>query len=178
MEPGELFEPGSWSPDGDLLVFARWLASQPEKGGIIWIAARDGEPEAHPFGATGTKGQTLAISPDGEWLAYQTAESGRSEIYVQPFPDGGERHQVSTAGGRKPVWSPDGKNIYYRAVEGGQILMVALTTKPRFRAGPPRVLFEGRYDEGNYVWAANFDVVPDGKSFVMVKTDEDIEETA
>ena len=51
--------------------------------------------------------------------------------------------------------------------------MVALTTKPRFRAGPPRVLFEGRYDEGNYVWAANFDVAPDGKSFVMVKTDEE-----
>jgi Tol biopolymer transport system component len=138
-EPGEILEPGSWSPDGKTLVFARYLPSQPENHRDIWIVDRDGDREPRPLFETGAREMGPAISPDGEWLAYVSWESGQAEIYVQPFPAGGERHQVSTAGGMKPVWSPDGRSIYYRAFEGGQwvrpILTAPVTTTPRVSRG-------------------------------------------
>jgi Tol biopolymer transport system component len=114
-----------------------------------------------------------SLSPDGRWLAYVSEESGRPEIYAQPFPDGGERHQVSTDGGLKPVWSPDGGSIYYRSNDGGQILEVPISATPRFRAGAARVLLDGQYWVGTYRWFPNFDIAPDGKSFVMVRPDEE-----
>ncbi len=168
--------PGSWSPDGETLVYFRYLPSQPENDKDIWIVARNGDREPRPLVATRAGELGPAISPDGEWLAYVSDESGQWEIYVQPFPDGGERHQVSTAGGTRPVWSPDGRSIYYRAIEGGQfavpILTAPVTTKPRFRAGAAHVLFEELYEEGTYRWGPNFDIAPDGKSFVMITPDE------
>jgi serine/threonine protein kinase/Tol biopolymer transport system component len=176
-DPGEVLGPGSWSPDGKTLVYFRDLPSQPENGKDIWMVDRDGDREARPLVATRAGEKGAAISPDGEWLAYTSNESGQWEIYVQPFPAGGVRHQVSAAGGENPVWSPDGSSIYYRAIEGGQfavsVLTAPVTTKPRFRAGAPQVLFEERlYEVGTYGWGPIFDIAPDGKSFAMVKADE------
>ena len=124
----------------------------PGIGFDVWIAARDGDREPRPFAVTGASGIGPAVSPDGEWLAYASGESGRSEIYVQPFPDGGERHQISTDGGRKPVWSPDGRSIYYRAPDEKQIMTVPVTTEPRFRAGTPQLFLDGPYEPGTYYW--------------------------
>jgi serine/threonine-protein kinase len=169
-EPGEWLWPGSWSPDGETLVYVRELRSQAEHLPNIWIASRDGEPEPRMFVATAVRDSGPVISLDGEWLAYVSGESGRREIYVQPFPDGGERHQISIEGGQEPVWSPDGQVIYYRRLD--QILAVPVTTKPQFRPGTAKVLFEGQYAWGAYP-LPNFDIAPDGKSFVMVKEDEE-----
>jgi serine/threonine-protein kinase len=175
VENGEVFGPALWTPDGETLVYFRYLPSQPENGYDIWIAARDGDRKPRPFAVTAAFETGLAISPDGQWLAYGSVESGWSEIYVQPFPDGGERHQVSTAGGMTPVWSPDGRSIYYRAYDRSgtpPILTVPVTTKPRFRPGAAQVLLDGQYEAGAYTWGPNFDIAPDGKSFVMVEADE------
>jgi Tol biopolymer transport system component len=163
---------GSWSPDGEMLVYWRYLPSQQEKGTDTWIATRNQDREPRPFVPTGASGTGQTISPDGRWLAYVSGESDRPEIYVQPFPDGGERYQVSTAGGLYPVWSPDGRSIYYRNEEEDQTLVVPVATNPRFRAGAPQVLLEGQYEIGTWVWYPNFDIAPDGKSFVMIKADE------
>jgi serine/threonine-protein kinase len=163
--------PYSWSPDGETLVYGWELRSQPEDWGDIWMAARDGDPEPRPFVATGAYEWGASISPDGHWLAYVSGEPGRTEIFVQPFPDGGERHQISTDGGFNPVWSPNGRSIYY--VWGYQLLAVSVATEPRFRAGAAQVLLEGEYEVGTYVNIRNFDIAPDGKSFVMVKPDEE-----
>jgi serine/threonine-protein kinase len=170
-EKGEALGPGSWSPDGETLVFFRYLPSQPEFF-QIWVAPRDDDREPRPFGVTRTLGIGPAVSPDGEWLAYTSPESGQFEIYVQPFPDGGERYQISTDGGQKPVWSPDGRSIYYRALDERRILTAQITTKPRFRAGAPKVFLGRSYEAGTYSWRPNFDIAPDGKSFVFVKADE------
>ena len=172
-EKGEYIGLGSWSPDGEMLVYSRYLLSQPEKGFDTWIATRNRDREPRPFVATGASGYGQAISPDGEWLAYVSDESGRPEIYVQPFPKGGERHQISTDGGLHPVWSPDGRSIYYRNEEEDQTLVASVTTNPRFQAGAARVLLEGQYAVGTYMSCPNFDIAPDGKSFVMVKADEE-----
>jgi serine/threonine-protein kinase len=168
-DAGKWLLPGSWSPDGEMLAFT--TRDSPSKSEDIWVAARDGDREPGPIVATAAKEFGSAISPDGRWLAYVSNESGQVEIYVQPFPDGGERHQVSTDWGREPIWSPDGQSIYYRRLD--QILAVPVTTKPRFRPGTAKVLFEGQYASTVWQDAPNFDIAPDGKSFVMIKPDEE-----
>ena len=168
--PGTYAAQGSWSPDGETLVYVRVLRSQAEHLPNIWIASRDREPEPRMFVATAVPDSGPVISPDGEWLTYHSDESGRYQIYVEPFPGGGERHQISIEGAASPVWSLDGQVIYYR--RGDQILAVPVTTKPRFRPGAARVLFEGQYAFGTYRTFPNFDIAPDGKSFVMIKADE------
>ena len=88
-----------------------------------------------------------ALSPDGTWLAYQSAESGQPEIYVRPFPniDDG-RWQVSTNSGFDPVWSPDGQHIFYiEAPPAGtavRMMTVRVETDPAFRASAPSPLFD------------------------------------
>jgi Tol biopolymer transport system component len=178
-QPGEWLDPGSWTPDGGSLIYTR-SSFQRERRTTIWIAARDGEREPRPFlPEIGTFAS--ALSPDGRWLAYGSYRSGRPEIYVQPFPDGGERHQVSSDGGWNAVWSPDGRTIYYlsedeeriRSGPGDRIMAVPVATTPRFRVGAARVLLEGSHEGGTWSIFRSFDVAPDGKSLVMVKPDEE-----
>ena len=168
---GETITPSSWSPDGNTLVFQRLSSAQAGIRSDLWIATREGDREPLPLVATGALEGGAAISPDGRWLAYKSNESGRYEIYVQPFPEGGERHQISTDGALPPVWSKDGQTVFYQNED--QVLAVPVSTAPRFRAEAPRVLFEGEYEKASYVTHPNFDIAPDGKSFVMVKPDEE-----
>jgi serine/threonine protein kinase/Tol biopolymer transport system component len=168
---GETFIPNSWSPDGNTLVFQRLTPAEAEIQSDLWIATRDGDREPLPLVATGALEGGAAVSPDGRWLAYKSNESGRYEIYVQPFPGGGERHQVSTDGALPPVWSKDGQTVFFQTED--QVLAVPISTSPRFRAEAPRVLLDAEYDMGTYRTHPNFDIAPDGKSFVMVKPDED-----
>jgi serine/threonine-protein kinase len=170
LQPGEVVMPGAWSPDGEWLVYHRYSASEQSAG--IWITALDGDPEPRPLVASGAGEGAPAISPDGDWLAYASPESGQIQVYVQPFPDGGERHQVSTDGGLKPVWSPDGGSIYYRSGDG-QVMVVAVSTSPRFRAGDSEVVGDDEYLIGTHMLSPNFDIAPDGRSFAFVKADEE-----
>jgi len=174
-QPGEYVVPGAWSPDGETLGFVVSLPSQPENQWDIWIATREGDQEPRPLVVTPAPEFGAEISPDGRWLAYVSG-FGRSEIYVQPFPDGGERHQISTDGGVMPVWSPDGRNVfylYYSPSLDQKIMRVEVSTSPRFLAGAPEVLFNEQFFTGFWGPLRNFDIAPDGKSFVFVKADED-----
>jgi len=105
--------PLDWSRDGRSIVFA---SVHPETGRDVWylertVAADGWEP--HLFLSTSADEKFPRLSPDGRYVAYVSNESGRSEIYVQPFPDGGRRTTVSTAGGDAPIWSRDGKELFY-----------------------------------------------------------------
>ncbi len=106
------------------------------------------------------------FSPDGRWLAYVSDESGRDEVYMQPFPGPGGKRQISTEGGREPVWARNGRELFYR--QGDELMAVEITLEP-FTAGKPTMLFEGRYDR-SYVAGANYDVTPDGQRFVFIKS--------
>jgi serine/threonine-protein kinase len=175
-QPGELVVPQAWSPDGKTLGYLVSLPSQPENLWDIWIATPDGDQEPRPLVASAAPDYGVAISPDGRWLAYLSVVSGRWEIFVQPFPEGGERHQVSTDGGVMPVWSPDGRSVFYVNQTPSvdfQIMRVAVSTSPRFRAGTPEVLLDEQYFTGFYAMVRYFDIAPDGKSFVFVKEDEE-----
>jgi Tol biopolymer transport system component len=109
------------------------------------------------------------FSPDGHWIAYTSAKSGRNEIFVKPYSGPGGKYQISTEGGTEPVWNPKGRELFYRT--GNKMMGVEVTTQPSFSAGKPRVLFEGAYVPTPRSFQ-NYDVSPDGQRFLMVKATE------
>jgi serine/threonine-protein kinase len=154
--------PVSWSHDGQLLTFGEINTTT---GQNIWIL-RMNDRKALPFHRTGSNENEPRFSPDGHWLAYISDESGRLEVYVQPYPGPGGKWQISTQGGTEPVWNPNGRELFYRS--GDKMMAVEITTQPGFSAGTPRMLFEGRYEQPP-VPLHNFDVSHDGQHFLMLK---------
>jgi eukaryotic-like serine/threonine-protein kinase len=154
--------PYSWSPDGQLLTF-HVGAPTPH----IWVL-RLGDHKAMPFSETTFKEGAAQFSPDGRWLAYVSDESGRWEVYVQPYPGPGGKYQISTKGGTEPVWNPNARELFYRS--GDNMMAAEIATQPHFSAGKPKVLFAGQFQASpSPVPNANYDVSPDGRRFLMVK---------
>ena len=123
---------------------------------------------AEPFLGTPFNEGGARFSPDGRWLADVSDESGRPEIYVQPYPGPGGKWQVSTDGGTEPVWNRNGRELFYRS--GNKLMAVETTTSPSFSAGKPRMLFEGQYLATDYPQlGSGYDVSADGQRFLMVK---------
>ncbi len=149
----------SFSPDGQVLVFTE---IHPNNGGDIWVLSLKGERTARPFLRTRFSETFPAFSPDGRWIAYSSDESGQYEVYVRPYPGPGGRLQVSQ-GGEEPIWSRDGRELFYR--NGQKWMVAAATLKPEFKAETPRPLFEGPYLN---VPGMSYDVHPDGKRFLLL----------
>jgi Tol biopolymer transport system component/predicted Ser/Thr protein kinase len=153
---------GSWSPDGQRLAYIR---IDQETGYDIWDARLDDKrPRVlvkTPYNETAPR-----ISPDGRWLTYASDESGRWEVYVQPYPGPGGKWQVSTEGGTEPVWNPTGRELFYRA--GNRMMAAAVTLQPGFSASKPERLFEGPWLP-TPVTFPNYDVSRDGQRFLMLK---------
>jgi eukaryotic-like serine/threonine-protein kinase len=152
----------SWSSQG---VIA-WLAAD-SLGGDIWVLPPDGSPE--PFFASEAGEAYPTFSPDGNWLAYTSDQSGRQEVYVRPYPGPEPATQISGDGGRDVAWSPDGRQIYYFQ-PGGALMAVDVTPGDEFQAGRPAPLIDP--------WTffvtpvRGYDVFPDG-SFVIAVPDDD-----
>ncbi len=157
--------PISWSPDGHLLAY---IEVNPTTGVDIWVLRMD-DRKAEPFLRTPFNENTARFSPDGRWLAYISDESGRTEIYVKPYPGPGGKWQISTEGGAEPVWNPNGRELFYRS--GDEMMAVDIATQPGFAAGKPRMLFKGGYELAP-IPVTNFDVSPDGQHFLMIKPTE------
>jgi dipeptidyl aminopeptidase/acylaminoacyl peptidase len=157
--------PMSWSPDGQLLAF---MEINPTTQRDIWVL-RMGDRKAQPFLRTRFNETTPRFSPDGHWVAYVSDESGRFEVYVQPYPGPGGKWQISTEGGAEPTWSPNGRELFYRNVD--KMMSVDITTQRGFSAGTPRMLFEGRYAPPP-VPLTNYDISLDGQRFLMIKPSE------
>ncbi len=102
------------------------------------------------------------FSPDGHSIAYNSDESGRPEVYVRSFPDVGSRIQISTGGGRRPVWASDGKTLYYW--EGNRLTSATLARDPALRVVSRQSLFDGRYE-------TDYDISHDGMRFLMIQTE-------
>jgi hypothetical protein len=125
-------------------------------------------PEAEPLLATPFNEGWPALSPDGRWLAYMSDESGQNEVFVRPYPGPGAKVLVSQNGGREPVWSRDGRELFYVGFQqqGSQLVAVGVETDPEFRVRSRTALFDASEYEPSDPHA-NFDVLPDGR-FVMV----------
>ena len=157
--------PSSFSPDGQLLAY---IEVNPTTADDIWVL-RLSDRKAQPFLKTEFNEAAPAFSPDGRWLAYISDESGRYEVYVQPYRGPGGKYQISTEGGTEPVWNPKGKELFYRS--GDKMMAVDVTTHPSFSVSKPRMLFRGPYLP-TPTTVPYYDVSPDGQRFLMVKPAE------
>jgi Tol biopolymer transport system component len=153
--------PISWSADGQLLSF---VEVNPTTGFDIWVLDMK-DRKAVPFLRTPFY-EVGAISPDGRWMAYMSNESGRYEVYVQPYPGPGGKWQISTDGGMDMRWSANGRELTYR--NGDKMMAVDITTQPAFSAGKPKMLFEGPYVPSTPI-IISYDVSADGQRFLMLK---------
>jgi Tol biopolymer transport system component len=163
--------PFSWSPDGKLLAFSE---NNPDTRRDIWVLPLEGDRIPVPVLTTESNEHSPMFSPDGRWLAYISDESGRQEVYIQSYPGPGTKHLISREGGREPVWSADGRELFYRY--GHQVFAVPIETEPALIAGTPELLFEKQHPAGKVAGAANFyDVAPDGRRFVMTTMEQESE---
>jgi serine/threonine-protein kinase len=137
--PGIVFAT-SCSPDGRFLVFQRG----DQRRFDLWMLRLSGEHKASPlFDESDITRTYPQISPDGRRLAYTSDESGREEVYVQPFPALGDKWQVSVGGGKEPRWSGDGHQLFFRQAD--RMMAVDVQTQSTFKADRAHFLFEGPY---------------------------------
>ncbi|MGH9254983.1 MAG: protein kinase domain-containing protein [Vicinamibacterales bacterium] len=154
----------AWSSDGQVLTFQE---NHPETGRDIWVLLLK-DRKAVPFLQTPFTEGAESFSPDGRWMAYVSDESGRPEVYVQPYPGPGGKWQISTESGTEPKWNPNGRELFYRS--GDRMMAVDITTQSGFSPGKPRLLFDGQYFASVFpLTGVAYDVSPDGQRFLMVK---------
>ena len=155
---------GSATADGTLVYFER----NPKTGFDIWAMPLNGTRTLRPVIVTPKNEGNPRISPDGRWLTYQSNVSGQVEAHVASFPDGNRRLQVSKDGGFTPIWSPDGRELYYRTrnspTASGEMMAVSIdTTSGEPKIGTPRVLFPAAFQ-------GNGDIAPDGRFLLLQPT--------
>ena len=162
--------PMSWSPDGKFFAYAS-TDSAVAVGNRTWIVSLEGKREPKEFVKTGSLRGAARFSPDGRWITYASNESGRSEVYVEPFPGPGGKWQISTEGGNWPVWAHNGRELFY--LNGSKIMSVGVTLQPGFTASTPRVLTDAPVQTSSFYGGnGEFDVSPDGQHFLFIKTRE------
>ena len=120
-------------------------------------------------GGPGTQ-RSARLSRDGRWLAYMSSESGRFEIYVQPWPALDGKWAVSVEGGTEPVWSRDGTELFFR--RGNAMMTSRIVTSPTFQPGRPVELFDAARFAADPTGDPSYDVAPDGR-FLMIEDDPD-----
>ena len=173
--PAELIAEGyltsiSWAPDGRRLGVTAY-PSNPDRAAVrsnrdVGVLNEDGSVDL--LTSTDANERGPRFSPDGRWVAYVSDESGRDEVYVLPHPEPGVRTLVSNAGGDQPVWSPDGRELFYVQPEPRSLMAVPIAPAPSFGAGAPVSLFSGLFDTGlSIVGVASYDVHPQDGRFLM-----------
>lgn len=134
----------------------------------IW-ALSIADRKTRPVIQTPANEMSPELSPDGRWLAYVSNQTGRMEVYVEPYPGPGERHLISTNGGFQPAWGGNRELFYVQpAAPGSEIrtlMSVAVVTVPTFSAGKPVPMF-GNADLAT-PWGRSYDVAPDGRRFLL-----------
>jgi Tol biopolymer transport system component len=166
-----------WSRDGRFILYN---TPDPKSGWDLWALPLKSDRKPFPVAQTSFDEFGGQFSPDGRWLAYVSNESGRSEIYVRPFPGTGGKWQVSTAGGAQLRWRRDGKELFYVAPDN-RLMAVPFGLAADTSAadvGPPVALFPTRLASGagigsvGFVATAQYDIATDGRFLMNVAVEE------
>jgi Tol biopolymer transport system component len=168
--------PQDVSPDGRTLLYS--VLSQ-KTGGDLWALPLDGDKKPFPVLQTAFDEWDAEFSPDGRWIAYESNQSGRLEIFVRPFPQSSGQWQVSTAGGTQPRWRADGKELYYMARDGRLMATPIAPTSDgqALTPGTPVALFAPSLASGTNVTVGTYTGRPqyavgrDGRFLVNVAVD-------
>ena len=166
--------PSDWSRDGRFLLY--WQ-DHPKTQNDLWVLPMVGDRKPFPFADTESVESRGRFSPDGKWVAYQSDESGRFEIYVEAFLGPGGKWPVSTSGGHSPRWARNGSELYFIAADGTLMTAPIRATADIFAAGTPTALFQPRLElrRGGgacTICTANYDVAADGRFLMTVVTEE------
>ena len=137
LDRGVTIKSPAWTPKGDALVYTKG----DEKGGDLWRVPLTGDRKPIVFLQTAYDESSPSVSPDGRWIAYQSDKSGRSEVYVRPFPTGGKEYLISHRGGRAPRWSKDGRELFFLALDG-MLMTAAIDAHNASIAAMPQRLFQ------------------------------------
>ena len=164
IEEAERLRPYGWSPEGDLLFEYRETAGTHYDIGMLPV---DGDGTWEPLIDTAANEHSPAISPDGQWVAYSSTRTGTQEIYVERFPELGGEQLISRGGGNHPVWSQDGRELFYELSSASAPMAMPVEPGPNLQAGIAEPLF----DMAKYLsqpFARQWDVSPDVRRLLMI----------
>lgn len=161
--------PSAVSPDGTRVVFSE--GSTGATGLDVMMLTLERDHRVQPLVQTPFDEVNGEVSLDGRWLAYQSNDSGQVQISVRPFPDVNRgRSQVSTGGGRQPLWARNSQELFYLAPPNGALMSVRVERGSTWTAGTPTKLIDGQYYfGGGDPVPRTYDVSPDGQKFLMIK---------
>jgi serine/threonine protein kinase len=161
--------PRAASPNGDEIVYQEQYADRPS---ALWRLPLRGTGEPRPLFGVGAGEMMPTFSPDSRWIGYVSKQSGRDEVYVRSSTGEGSIWTISNGGGVEPVWSADGRELFYRADD--KMMAVDVVLSPTISFGKPHALFEGSYMFGA-TESQGFDVSRDGRRFLMLKPERRFE---
>src|SRR5262249_48801019 len=165
MESDQSKAAADWSSDGRFLLFR---TIDPQTGFDLWVLPISGDKKPFPFLKTPFDERNGQFSPDGKWIAYQSNESGRFEIYVQPFPGPGGKLQVSNNGGAQPRWNKNGKEIFYVSLDSKMMVAsVKSSSDGQLLTAIPAVLFPARIAAAAAFNKQQYAVSADGQRFLI-----------
>jgi Tol biopolymer transport system component len=153
-----------WSRDGQYVLYGEQEPKLAKEG--LWVLPMKGDSKPVSYLPADFDYRDARFSPDGRWVAYDSNESSPIQVYVQSFPAGSGKWQISTEGGSLPRWRSDGKELYYLA-PGAKLMAVDVDTTAGFRPGPPKLLFE--------TWVrglSEYGVSKDGQRFLTLAPEE------
>ena len=153
--------PSGWSAEGRQLLFTEALQNQCAIGQM----AIERPSDVNVLKKSESCNTHATVSPNGRWMAYRSDLSGQKEIYVERYPELGNRQQISTGGGNVPLWSRDGRELFFSSLDGRQMLAVPVQSGSTLVAGRSQVLFETAM--GVSVSGRPYDVAPDGRFLII-----------
>ena len=160
-----------WSPDGSHVLFTEVSPASPINQCAIGETPIERSSDVRVLVKSDFCNQFSALSPNRLWMAYQSNVGGREEIYVERYPELGSKQQISTDGGVRPLWSRNGRELFFGGLDGRQMFVVPVQSGTTLVAGRPQVLFEAAMI-APAVGSRTYDLAPDGRFIVILRAEE------